>query len=149
MEVYTIGHSTRPLSEFVSLLEKYAIETLIDIRHFPKSRHNPQFNKESLEEKLPQAGIEYVWLEELGGYREGGYAKYVCTKDFRAGLEQLKKVAAKSCTAFMCAELLWWRCHRRYVSDELKRQKWKVWHIFDESRVEPHLIGKRRKIKCN
>lgn len=148
-EILTIGHSTRSLEDLIGVLAAHQIKILVDIRHFPRSRHNPQFNKAALQKRLPRAGIRYVWLEALGGYRKGGYAKYTCTNTFQSGLARLEKLAAKRRAAVMCAELLWWRCHRRYVSDELKRRGWRVWHIFDEKKLEAHKIGKRRRIKCD
>jgi len=148
--IFTIGHSTRSMSDFIDILKNYSIELLVDVRHFPKSRHNPQFNMELLKKSLNNENIEYRWLgEELGGFRKEGYKKFMCTKAFRKGIERLKKLAIKKRTAFMCAELLWFKCHRRYISDELKRDGWKVLHIYNKERVEKHLIKKRRRIKCD
>ncbi len=148
-EIFTIGHSTRAFDEFIDILRHYRIGVLIDVRHFPKSRHNPQFNMDNLKERLPDK-IRYRWLgKELGGFRKGGYEQFTCTKTFRSGIEKLERLALKKRTALMCAEILWFRCHRRYISDVLKRKKWKVWHIYDINRIEKHLIGKRRKIRCD
>ena len=91
--VYTIGHSTRSLEEFVRVLKHYRIDILVDTRHFPRSRHNPQFNKELLEKELPKHKIEYAWLEVLGGFRKGGYKKYAGTEEFRRGIDELIKIA--------------------------------------------------------
>ena len=149
MLIHTIGHSTRKLEELVKVLKHYNIELLVDIRHFPHSRHNPQFNKEFLEEKLPDCGISYIWLEKLGGFRAGGYKKYTKTQDFNDGLEELISIAHSKTTAIMCAELLWFKCHRRFVSNELKRRKIKVVHIYDEKRTDKHRITRKKKIRYN
>lgn len=122
---------------------------VVDVRHFPHSRYNPQFNKEILEVELPKFGINYKWLEKLGGFRPDGYKKYTETKEFREGLKDLIKLAKGNKTVVMCAEILWFRCHRRYIADFLKRKKWKVFHIYDEKRADKHLISLRRKIKCD
>jgi uncharacterized protein (DUF488 family) len=146
--IYTIGHSTRPLEALASALRHYGVELVVDIRHFPVSRHNPQFNRAVLEAELPRYGIEYLTLEALGGYRAGGYQAYMQTEEFARGIEQLEALAARKRTAYMCAEVKWWRCHRRRVSDVLAEKGWKVIHIFDEKRAELH----RRKdnvIKCD
>jgi len=148
-QIYTIGHSTKTLDDLVGLLKLYEIKTLIDVRHFPRSRHNPQFNIEQLEKNLPKIGIGYQWLEILGGFRPGGYKKYTCTRDFKIGLNRLIKIAEKNRTAIMCAEILWFKCHRRYIADALKRKRWYVVHIYDDKRTEKHKISLKRKIKCD
>lgn len=148
--VYTIGHSTRSLDELIKILKHYGVSLLIDTRHFPRSRHNPQFNKEILEKELPKHGIEYLWIEKLGGFRSDGYKKFIKTKEWHGGFEELLELASDSVTAVMCAEVAWFRCHRRYIADELKRKKFRVMHIWDETRAEEHFITKRRKkIKCD
>ncbi len=139
MTVYTIGHSTRKLEEFIGVLRHYGIARLIDIRHFPGSRHNPQFARPSLEQSLPAAGIDYVWIEKLGGFRKGGYHAHMETGEFREGLSELERLASEKPTAYMCAEAVWFRCHRRYVSDALVARGWRVIHIFDEKRTEEHV----------
>ena len=132
--VYTVGHSTRSVEEFVSLLKEHQIEAVVDVRRFPRSRRNPQFNRERLEEILPREGIEYRWLgEELGGYRPGGYRAYIGTDGFERGIKLLEDLARRHRTAVMCAEKLWFRCHRRFIADRLSKQGWEVWHI-----IEPH-----------
>lgn len=148
-EIYTIGHSTRTLEDLIKILNFYSIKNLIDVRHFPHSRHNPQFNREEMEKELPKYGINYQWLEILGGFRIGGYKKYTRTKAFAQGLKKLIKIAEGAPTAIMCAEILWFKCHRRYIADALKRKKWKVIHIYDEKRTDKHKITFKRKIKCD
>ncbi len=148
-KVYTLGHSTRSFQDLVKVLKHYRTEVLIDVRHFPRSRHNPQFNKENLEDELPKNGINYIWVERLGGFRKGGYKKYTKTKEFKEGLKELEKIINKTDCAIMCAELLWFKCHRRYIADSLKRKGYKVMHIYDEKKAGGHRITKKRKIKCD
>lgn len=146
--IFTVGHSTRPAEEFVALLKRFGIRRVVDIRHFPKSRHNPQFDREALEDLLPRHGIEYLWLEELGGYRRGGYLAYMETPEFQRGIERLEGLAEETRTAYMCAELKWWRCHRRRVSDVLEQRGWTVIHLLTADRVQRHR-HKENKIKCD
>lgn len=151
--IYTIGHSTHTLKEFISMLQAFDIATLVDIRRFPGSRMYPQFNKEALAEELMGAGIGYVHLESLGGRRKPdkdsknkrwrnksfqGYADYMATKDFEKGIIKLEAIAAKQTTAYMCSEALWWRCHRSMISDYLKAKGWQVMHIMGPGKVEEH-----------
>ncbi len=145
--IYSIGHSTRKLEELISVLKHYGIERLVDIRHFPASRHNPQFNREELERALPDAGIEYRWLVELGGYRSGGYLAHMATAEFAWGLGELERLARERPTAFMCAEIKWFQCHRRRVADALVERGWQVVHIFTEKRADPHRL-KTNRIRC-
>ncbi len=149
MELYTIGHSTRSISDLINVLKHYQIQLLVDIRHFPRSRHNPQFNKEELEKAMPKHGIEYLWMESLGGFRSGGYLTHTKTKEFRKGLSDLTEIARDKRTSVMCAEILWFKCHRRFVADILKRKKWKVIHIYDEDRFDKHMITVKKRVKCN
>lgn len=145
--IYSIGHSTRTLEELVAVLRHYGIERVVDIRHFPASRHNPQFNREHLEAALPAAGIEYRWLVQLGGYRSGGYLAHMETAEFAEGLAELERLARERPTAFMCAEIKWFQCHRRRVADVLAERGWQVIHIFTEKRAEPHRL-KTNRIRC-
>lgn len=132
--VFTVGHSTRPLAEFVALLRTYGVERIADIRTVPRSRRNPQFNAETLGPALADAGIDYAPLRALGGLRHPrpdspnlgwrnesfrGYADYMQTEAFEAGLEQLIALAGDARTAIMCAEAVPWRCHRSLVADAL------------------------------
>lgn len=146
--VYSIGHSTRRLEELIAVLKRYGVERLVDIRHFPMSRHNPQFNRSELERALLGAGIEYLWLERLGGYRSGGYLAHMETEAFRSGLAELERLAREKPTAYMCAEVKWFQCHRRRVSDVLAGRGWSVIHIWDERRADLHRL-KTNRIKCD
>ena len=133
--IYTLGHSTRSLEDFIALLKELGVEAVADVRRFPRSRHNPQFGRETLEQALAAEGIEYHWLgENLGGYRSGGYEAYTESESFREGLRKLEALAGRKKTAVMCAEKLWFRCHRRFIADELVKKGWEVWHIIEPGR---------------
>lgn len=154
--LYTIGHSTRSLEELVSALKAYGIETLVDIRAFPMSRRLPHFNRESLESELSQRGIRYVWMKALGGYRKSthkdsphtalrnasfrNYADYTLTPDFDQAMEELLRLAQQSRTAYMCAERVYFRCHRMIVSDWLVAHGHNVLHIDAEGPTRPHQL---------
>jgi uncharacterized protein (DUF488 family) len=152
-KLWTIGHSTHPIEEFISILHAYHIEMLVDIRSLPGSNKFPQFNKENLEISLPKEGISYQHLAILGGRRKvsktskntawrnasfRGYADYMETDAFKEGIEELKKLAEHKKVAIMCSEVLWWRCHRSMIADELKSEGWTVIHILSLSKSEEH-----------
>jgi len=154
--LYTIGHSTRTLEELIAALKAHEIETLVDIRSFPVSRRLPHFNRESLEAALPAAGIRYVWMKELGGYRKKirddsphvalrsrsfrNYADYTLTPEFELAAGQLLKIATDSRTAYMCAERVWFHCHRMIVSDWLVAHGHTVLHIDGTGPVRQHKL---------
>jgi uncharacterized protein (DUF488 family) len=146
--IFTIGHSTRTLEELILVLKHYGVERLIDIRHYSTSRHNPQFDRSALEQALPARNIEYYWFETLGGYREGGYLAYTGTQDFHCSLDALERFARTKPTAYMCAEVKWFQCHRRHVSDALAARGWKILNIIDEKRADAHR-RKTNRIKCD
>jgi uncharacterized protein (DUF488 family) len=151
--VFTIGHSTRPLEEFVALLRGHGVEVLVDVRHFPGSRRYPHFGKEALERGLEEAGIGYVHLPELGGRRKAradsrntawrneafrGYADYMETAGFEGGLARLEAIARERPAAMMCAEAVWWRCHRGLIADAMKARGWEVLHIEGKGEAKEH-----------
>jgi uncharacterized protein (DUF488 family) len=151
--IYTIGHSTRTTDEFISLLKAHGIETVIDIRSIPKSRHCPQFNQNALQRSLKRDGIGYYHMKELGGLRHSvknslntgwinasfrGFADYMQDPKFYKALEQLEKKAQKKRCALMCAEAVPWRCHRSLIADALTLQKWKVLHIQSRKTAKRH-----------
>ena len=139
MIIYTIGHSNRSLEEFLSLLDHYGIGLVVDVRRFPTSRKYPHFSRESLEAALSSRGIGYAWLGDLlGGYRKGGYRAYMETEEFRRGLERLLELAEGRRTAIMCAERLWFRCHRRFIADALVAMGHEVVHIVEPGREYRH-----------
>src|SRR5437016_6426396 len=151
--VWTVGHSTRTIEAFMALLADQKIEALADVRQFPGSRRHPQFGQDALAKSLAEAGVEYIHFPELGGRRRAqpnspntawrneafrGYADYMMTGAFVAGIERLLKLARQKRTAIMCAELLWWRCHRSLIADYLKAKGHQVLHIMDGKKAEEH-----------
>jgi uncharacterized protein (DUF488 family) len=152
--LYTIGHSTRGLDELIAALQAHHIQTLVDIRAFPMSRRLPQFNRESLEKSSPEAGMRYIWMKALGGYRKRlfeespnialrnqsfrNYADYMLTAEFERAMAELLALAEGSRTAYMCAERVYFRCHRMLVSDWLVAHGHEVLHIDDEGPVKAH-----------
>ena len=137
MKFWTVGTSNRSLEEFLGLLEAYQIEAIADVRRFPMSKHK-HFKQENLKACLKQRGIAYHHVTELGGYRKGGYTKYMRTAEFEVGLRYVEQLAASQRVAIMCAELLFFRCHRRFIADALKQRGHTVLHIIDEKRIEEH-----------
>ena len=154
--LYTIGHSTRSIDNLVAALKAHQIQILVDIRAFPMSRRLPQFNREALEQSLLASGIRYVSMKALGGYRKKiveesphialrnqsfrNYADYMLTPEFEHAISELLELAANSCTAYMCAERLYFRCHRMLVSDWLVAHGHEVLHIDAEGPVKPHAL---------
>ena len=151
--VYTIGHSTRSIEEFLALLRSFNIKVLADIRKMPGSRKFPQFDQDELKKTLEENGIQYVYVENMGGRRKKSptsqnttwrnksfqaYADYMETKFFEVGAEKLKEFAEEKPTAMMCSEAVWWRCHRSMVSDFLKAEGWMVLHIMSEGKATEH-----------
>lgn len=142
--VYTIGHSNRTFEEFLELLRRYGIKVIVDVRRFPKSRRVPWTESTTLKKLLEDNGVEYVWLGDLlGGFREGGYKAYMETGDYRRGLEKLVNIIRSSgkTVALMCREKLWFKCHRRFISDSLIQLGYRVVHIVDMSRTYEHRGG--------
>jgi uncharacterized protein (DUF488 family) len=162
--IFTIGHSTRPWREFVDLLKQWEVQQLIDVRTMPRSRAFPRFSKEKMGPALGKAGIDYLHLASLGGLRHPkkdsknagwrnasfrGFADYMQTPDFEAGLAELRKVGSKRRVCIMCAEAVWWRCHRRMIADALVARGVPVRHIMTmssakEHEVTPFAVVKRR-----
>ncbi len=145
--IYTIGHSNRTISELLLILRNHGIKVLVDVRRFPKSTRNPQFNRENLESQLRKQGIEYYWLgEELGGYRKGGYQRYMKTEGYLKGIEKLLEIVESSNgnIVLMCSEKLWFKCHRRFIADTLVDLGYKVIHIIDLDKVQEHRRTKSR-----
>ena len=153
LSVWTIGHSTRSIDEFLELLRLFCIGVLVDVRAYPGSRRYPQFNKPNLAASLAAAEIDYLHLSELGGRRRAkpdslnmawrnesfrGYADYMETHAFREGIERLLDLASQRQTAIMCAEAVWWRCHRSLISDYLKVAGVTVTHILGVEKSEEH-----------
>ena len=151
--IWTVGHSTRGGEEFGKILAAQGIEVLVDVRSFPGSRRYPQFNKPALSESLANLGIEYKHAPALGGRRTPrvdshntawrnasfrAYADHMETEEFRNGVKELLQLAGERRVAVMCAEAVWWRCHRSLISDYLKAAGHRVVHIIDEKKTEEH-----------
>lgn len=138
MKVYTIGHSTRSFESLLNLLRRYGIDLVIDVRRFPTSKRFPHFNKDELERNLERNGIKYIHFPKLGGFREEGYEAYSKSEEFKEAIEELRKVMENKTPAILCSELLWFRCHRRYIAEVLVNLGYPVIHILDEKRVQVH-----------
>lgn len=156
--IYTIGHSNHELAEFIAMLRHHEVKFLVDVRAFPRSRTNPQSNVDSLPVSLQEQGIGYRHIAALGGLRGRqkkketspnsywqnlsfrNYADYAMTADFRQGLKELQELSRQHRCAIMCAEAVWWRCHRRIISDYLLAENYPVLHIMSDKRVDPATI---------
>jgi uncharacterized protein (DUF488 family) len=151
--IFTVGHSTHELPELVELLRAHGVGAVADVRAHPGSRRMPRFNREALERELPGRGLRYLHLPELGGRRRPaagganrgwqveafrGYADHMASDEFAAGLERLEAIARRQPAAVMCAEGLWWRCHRRLVADALVISGWEVVHIAPDGGATVH-----------
>ena len=153
--IWTIGHSTRPIHEFIALLHAHAINLLIDVRTVPQSRHNTQFNTEALAKSLKTSGLNYLHMLALGGLRKPrkdsindgwrnasfrGYADYMQTPEFFEALETLIATSRLHPTAIMCAEAVPWRCHRSLIADALASRGWTVRHILSPVKADEHRL---------
>ena len=162
VDIWSVGHGARPLEDFLETLRASDIKTLADIRSQPGSRRHPHFGANPLAAALGEIGVAYVHLPELGGRREPrpdsphralrvaafrGYADHMSSEEFARGYERLTSLARESRTAFMCAETLWWRCHRRLVADRLTVDGWTVTHLFAPGKSEPHVLWDAARIE--
>jgi uncharacterized protein (DUF488 family) len=151
--IWTVGHSTQPLEQFLDLLAGHGIEAVADVRRYPGSRRWPHFAREALSQSLAARGLYYEWMPELGGRREPlpdspntawrsasfrGYADYMATDAFAEGLSRLVSMAEGLRTAIMCAEAVWWRCHRGLIADALRWSGWEVGHIMGPGALITH-----------
>ena len=162
---YTVGHSTRTIEEFVGLLQAAEVALVVDIRTIPKSRTNPQYNKDVLPEHLAPFNIDYIQLEKLGGLRSKSknvesqingfwnnqsfhnYADYTLSEPFRQGLAQLIELGRQQRCAMMCSEAVWWRCHRRIVADQLIARGESVFHLLGKDKIDPAELTKGAKVQ--
>lgn len=165
LSIFTIGHSNHSFDRFLALLHQHQIEMLVDIRRFPGSRKHPQFGRDNLAVDLPRSGVEYRWLEALGGRRNKqredspnqglrnrgfrNYADYMFTNEFREGVQRLVELAQPKRTAILCAEGLFWQCHRRLVSDFLTANEVMVQHIMPNGALRSHPLTKGAVIEHN
>lgn len=156
LTVYTVGHSTRSSEEFIAVLEAFHIGLVVDVRRMPGSRRLPQFDSATLSQSLSGRGIDYHWIPQLGGRRRAqgdspntgwrhpafrAYADHIATEEFADGLFELLMLANGRRTVIMCAEVLWWRCHRRLIADALVVLGSRVVHIFNEGKQELHQLA--------
>ena len=155
MRIWTVGHGTRTIDELLGILRDANVVTLVDVRSFPGSRRHPQFGQDALRASLTEAGLAYMHLRGLGGRRDAvtgsphtalrvaafrAYADHMATPEFQQDLARLEAVATATPTAYMCAETLWWRCHRRMLSDLLTLRGWEVVHLLAPDKSEPHRL---------
>ena len=155
LTLWTVGHSTRTAEEFLDLLRAHRIEAIADVRRFPGSRRHPHFGRDQLEPFLESHGVHYAWMPDLGGRRSPakdshntgwrvaafrGYADYMETPDFESAMQVLLDLARSKRTAVMCAEALWWQCHRRLISDWLVARGHAVMHIESVAKEAPHRL---------
>jgi uncharacterized protein (DUF488 family) len=160
--IFTVGHSTHPIDEFIELLRAHRIQTVVDVRTIPKSRHNPQFNGDDLKVSLGKARIRYRHLKKLGGLRHTtkdsinlgwrntsfrGFADYMASNEFEEGLQALIKIADSKTTAIMCAEAVPWRCHRSLIADALIKKGWLVRDIMSRTNAPKHRLTPFLKMK--
>jgi len=153
--IYTVGHSTRSLAELVDILRAHGVKRLVDVRTIPRSRHNPQFNRETLSKALHNRHLSYRHMKSLGGLRHArpdsinagwrnasfrGFADYMQTAPFAEALQRLLKLAAEKPTAIMCAEAVPWRCHRSLIADALTARGYQVLDIMSMTSAKPHLL---------
>ena len=164
LTIFTIGHSTRTIDEFVELLKTYKVTLLVDVRTVPRSKHNPQFNKENLPNTLKTHGIKYIHMPDIGGLRHPkrdsinlawrnssfrGYADYMQTQEFTDNLLKIIALARENCLALMCAEALPWRCHRSLISDALLVRHIKVQHIISATSCLNHQLNEMAHVEGN
>ncbi len=160
--IFTVGHSTHPIDEFIGLLKAHGIQAVADVRTIPKSRHNPQFNEPDLKKSLQEAHIRYKLIKKLGGLRRTtkdsinlgwrnasfrGYADYMASPAFAEGLETLTKIASVKNTAIMCAEAVPWRCHRSLIADALTKKGWLARDIMSRTSATKHRLTPFLKVK--
>jgi uncharacterized protein (DUF488 family) len=160
--IFTVGHGTKSIDEFTGLLKTYEVQRIVDVRTIPKSRHNPQFNKEFLPKSLKRVRIGYIHIKGLGGLRHAkkdsvnkawrnasfrGFADYMQTEDFKKSIERLIKIAKQKKIAIMCAESVPWRCHRSLVADALFVRGIQVKHIMSENTCNDHDLIPWAKVK--
>ncbi|WP_058545392.1 DUF488 family protein [Pseudomonas fluorescens] len=165
VSVYTIGHSTRSIEQFVQTLKSFNVEMIVDVRTVPRSRTNPQYNLDTLPEQLSPFGIEHEQIRELGGLRKKSrivpddlngfwenrsfhnYADYALSDEFEKGLERLMTLSRTRRCAIMCAEAVWWRCHRRIIADYLLLRDREVFHIMDKDKANKAVLNPAAKVQ--
>ncbi|HET9845076.1 MAG TPA: DUF488 domain-containing protein [Nitrospira sp.] len=154
-QLWTIGHSTKPIEDFLAMLRSHGIQRLVDVRTIPRSRHNPQYDTEALAAHLKKAKLTYRHMPQLGGLKKAkkdsvnagwknasfrGYADYMQSEQFRSALEQLMAESREWATAVMCAEAVPWRCHRSLIADALLIRGWVIRHIMTKTKADTHRL---------
>lgn len=154
-KLYTIGHSTRAIEEFLNILQAFHVQLVVDVRTVPKSRRNPQFGEDQLADSLKHSNIDYKQIKKLGGLQHAsqdsintgwhnmsfrGYADYMATTSFKEGLQQIKELAENHVAVILCAEAVPWRCHRSLIADALTLQGWEVLHIHNQTTAKVHQL---------
>ena len=163
--LFTVGHSTRTIEDFLELLQAHRVARVVDVRRFPGSRRHPHFGQDALAAALARAGMEYVHEEELGGRREAAaaestnrgwrnasfraYADHMASASFGAVLERVLAGAGERPTALMCAEAVPWRCHRQLIADAAVARGWRVLHILSPERAEPHALHPEARVRAD
>jgi uncharacterized protein (DUF488 family) len=162
MLIHTIGHSTRSSDELLALLNEHGIEILVDVRRYPGSKRYPHFSSEAMMRWLPEHGVAYIHMPELGGRRKPlpdspntawrneqfrAYADYMATDEFRAAIDKLVVLGETQRVAVMCAEAVPWRCHRNLIADELTRRGIEVLHIISGQPAKPHVMNEHARIQ--
>jgi uncharacterized protein (DUF488 family) len=140
MKIYTIGHSTRTLEDFIDILKHFGIELVVDVRKFPSSKKFPHFDKENLETELLKIGIRYLHYPELGGFRKGGYEAFTQTEEFNNAINKFLEIVDGKITVILCAEVLFWRCHRKYIANKLSELGHQIIHIFTKDKTQEHKL---------
>ena len=163
MQIWTIGHSTRSLDAFLSILGAHGIRQVTDVRRYPASRRWPHFSAESMAETLPAAGVIYTGMPELGGRRKArpdsphtawrveafrGYADFMDTPEFAAGLAEVERLASGMPSALLCAEALPWKCHRSLIADSLVARGWEARDVLSEKEARPHRLPKFARVEA-
>lgn len=163
-KIYTIGHSTRSISEFMEILTKYKIRVLVDLRSLPGSRYNPQYNQAALKQSLKEAHIEYIYIDSLTGFRKQNhdsinlgwhnksfraFADWMQTSEYKEGVNELIHIAKNKTTVIMCSESVPWRCHRSLISDSLITNKITVIDIYNLNKIAKHKLTSFAKVVNN
>lgn len=143
MKIFTIGHSTRSIEELIDILKNFGIKFVVDVRRFPSSKKFPWFGKDNLSKSLAENGIEYIHYPELGGFRKEGYANFAQSNEFAETLKRLVEIIDEKVSAIVCAERFFWRCHRKYIANELVKLGHNVVHILDRQKTYEHKLKEK------
>jgi len=140
MKVFTIGHSTRSFDDFLQTLSQYGIDMVVDVRRIPESQKFPHFDRKFLEKELPSHGIAYSSFTDIGGFRKGGYKAFAASPQFKELQKKLLSIMKGKHAVLLCSEILWYRCHRRYIAEELVKSGFPVVHIYNKEKTQNHVL---------